>query len=97
MAVADCACSSEHLPHERLASTGTCYACLFAGLSQPLQAVVDQSLAARHFLLGMKTLRDNLPIDFRESKSLYIWRYKNLHKTQPSFLPYLDTEYWMIG
>jgi hypothetical protein len=97
MAVVDCACSSEQFPHEQLASTGTYYACLFARLSQPLQAVVDRSLAARHFLLGMKTLRDNLPVDFRESKSLYIWRYKYLRKTQPRFLPYPDTEYWLIG
>jgi hypothetical protein len=97
MDAAACTCSPDHYPRERLASTGCCSVCLFARLSQPLQAVVDQSLVERHFLLGIKVFYDNLPIDFNESKLLYSWRYKYLRKTRPRFLPYPDTEYWMIG
>lgn len=92
-----CSCSPDHYPRERISSTGSCYTCLFTGLSQQIQAIVDQSLYERHFLLGMKTLHDNLLIGFSESKSVYVWRYQHLRKVSPNLFPYPDTEYWMIG
>jgi hypothetical protein len=75
--------------------TTFCYACLFDTLSKESQELVDNSLYTRHFLPGIKQLKDGLGIGLNDSKFMCDWRYHQLRRLKPNSFPYPDTAYWL--